>query len=171
MCVQPCIVFLWMQTPQRDPASLCGWVRTGRAEEELPYSFIVGNYGLGRKNQGSGLFRPWGHQGVVFHSISQRWQTGGNGHEFQDGSGCSSLACRNWEDIPLDYTPIKFPSETVSEVVEFKNSMSPWIINITKAFRLGVPFVAQGLANQTRIHGDVGSIPGLARWVGDPALP
>ena len=35
---------------------------------------------------------------------------------------------------------------------------------------LGVPFVAQKLRNLTRIHEDVGLIPGLAWWVGDLAL-
>ena len=35
----------------------------------------------------------------------------------------------------------------------------------------GVPVVAPGLRNPTRIHEDVGLIPGLTQWVKDLALP
>ena len=35
----------------------------------------------------------------------------------------------------------------------------------------GVPIVAKWIKSSISIHKDVGLIPGLARWVQDPALP
>ena len=44
-------------------------------------------------------------------------------------------------------------------------------ITALKTIQQGASVVAQQVKNLTRIHGDEGSIPGLAQWVKDPALP
>ena len=41
----------------------------------------------------------------------------------------------------------------------------------SKNYFSGVPIVAQWLMNPTERYGVAGSIPGLAQWVKDPALP
>ena len=53
-------------------------------------------------------------------------------------------------------------------MVEGSHFTEDWPV---KVFRIGVPIVVQWLTNLIRNHEVVGSIPGLARWVKDPALP
>ena len=45
------------------------------------------------------------------------------------------------------------------------------LIYLIRSLHHRFPIVAQWLMNPTRIHEDVGSIPGLARWVKYPVLP
>ena len=45
-----------------------------------------------------------------------------------------------------------------------------WQVVFLKMEKLRVPFVAQRLTNPTRIHEDLGSIPGLTQRVRGPVL-
>ena len=57
---------------------------------------------------------------------------------------------------------IKTTRDTTSHQSEWPSLRSP---------QIGVPVVAQWLTNQTGNHEVAGSVPALAQWVKDPALP
>ena len=52
-----------------------------------------------------------------------------------------------------------------------KNGNNSNVLQKVNGYLFGVPVVTQWLTNPTRNHEVVGSIPGLAQWVEDLALP
>ena len=81
------------------------------------------------------------------------------------------------KSIAFLYTNIESSEREIQEAIPFtivpKRITYPGI-NLpkeTKDLYSGVPVVAQWLTNPTRNHKVEGSIPGLAPWVKDPALP
>ena len=68
-------------------------------------------------------------------------------------------------DSKVIFFPLILPSK-INDIIIFLS-----LIMFSQKVEQGVPFVAQRLTNLTRIHEEVGSIPGLVQWVKDPALP
>ena len=68
--------------------------------------------------------------------------------------------------------PPVFQTKKISELLLGKYNISYGRYKGTKylEIRTGVPFVAQRITNPTRIHEDVGLIPGLTQWVKDVSL-
>ena len=63
---------------------------------------------------------------------------------------------------------------TTDRMLETQADVLKSQVNVNKSPKqvvLGVPIMAQWLTNPTRNHEVVGSIPGLAQWVKDLALP
>ena len=70
-------------------------------------------------------------------------------------------------------TPSSGSIKCLARLTELRETLTyihQFIQRCDKDTEEGVPFVPQQLTNLTSIHGVVGSIPGLAQWVKDPAL-
>ena len=59
----------------------------------------------------------------------------------------------------------------MATIDSFPPSVHMLLLTPKREVYFGVPFVAQQLTNPTRNHEVAGSIPALAQWVNDPALP
>ena len=93
--------------------------------------------------------------------------------EAQGGAAAALIRPLAWE---LPYAKFRYgPKKKKKRKMFFKKSALAHILPCArhglKCIMWGVPIVAQWLTNLTRNHEVAGSIPGLAHWVKDPALP
>ena len=75
------------------------------------------------------------------------------------------------EEPNFQFSLINVPSKRQRTLCLSHMSVSIPRESTSQVLRQGVPVVAQWLTNLTNNYEDVGSIPGLAQWLKDLALP
>ena len=90
-----------------------------------------------------------------------------NGY-FVSGSESSIYPLTHEHQLDFSRVSLDFLSKTTTFILGFS---VPTKVRLTFENKTGVPIVVQWLTNPTRNHEVAGSVPALAQWVNDPALP